>query len=156
MPIRLQSNFSKIFCAFPSSKFSFRMSKQRKHIKIEAAAEDLPTEVVVAPENWKIILDTRVVKLRDCWFGIFGMKNVGKMRFWVHILKNLRRNFLTANLCKAHVVSCSHHQWTIYLKALFRKRRQLQLTPTQHILSNSPNKSQKWWITGKSTLYVFY
>ena len=49
MPIRLQSNFSKIFCAFPSSKFSFRMSKQRKHIKIEA--EDLPT--VAAPENWK-------------------------------------------------------------------------------------------------------
>ena len=53
MLIRLQSNFSKIFCAFPSSKFSFRMSKQRKHIKIEAAAEDLPTEVVVAPENWE-------------------------------------------------------------------------------------------------------
>ena len=45
MPIRL-SYFSNILCSFPSK---FKMSKQRKHIKIEA--EDLPT--VAAPENWK-------------------------------------------------------------------------------------------------------
>ena len=66
MPIRLQSNFSKIFCAFPSSKFSFRMSKQRKHIKIEAAAEDLSAaEVVAAPENWKTQYENILLMRRE-------------------------------------------------------------------------------------------
>ena len=42
------------------------MSKQRKHIKIEAAAEDLSAaEVVAAPENWKTQYENILLMRRE-------------------------------------------------------------------------------------------
>ena len=62
-------------------------------LRLNLSYDTSPERKIHNLEDWllrigKIILYKRVLRLQNSWVDIFGMKKIGKSRFWTHIVKN--------------------------------------------------------------------